>query len=145
MTEPTEKKSAKKSTAAKTAKPAAATDATTPKASSAKASSTKSAAAKTAESKPAEAKPARKRAPAKPKTVTTDAPVAIATTASSDSPAPEQNGAEESTPDVSELIRVRAYLLSRERGGVPGYELEDWLRAEQEFAPRASRQQLSGD
>jgi len=34
---------------------------------------------------------------------------------------------------TEEDIRRRAYELSRERGGEPGHELEDWVRAEQEL------------
>ena len=30
-------------------------------------------------------------------------------------------------------IRIRAYEIYLQRGGQPGHELEDWLRAELEF------------
>jgi hypothetical protein len=51
----------------------------------------------------------------------------------------------ESTGDLGERIRERAYQLYLERGGSPGNELEDWLRAENEErqladAPRPTRQ-----
>jgi hypothetical protein len=36
-----------------------------------------------------------------------------------------------------EAIARRAYELFEARGGVPGHELEDWLRAEAELAQRA--------
>ena len=36
-----------------------------------------------------------------------------------------------------EEIRVRAYELYLERGGVNGHEVEDWLRAEDEVRQRA--------
>jgi len=34
-------------------------------------------------------------------------------------------------------IRRRAYEIYRERGGLPGHELEDWLQAENEFESAA--------
>ena len=34
---------------------------------------------------------------------------------------------------TQEEIRWRAYELSRERGGEPGHELEDWVRAERQL------------
>jgi hypothetical protein len=34
-------------------------------------------------------------------------------------------------------IRRRAYEIYLERGGLPGYELEDWLQAESEFESAA--------
>ena len=36
-----------------------------------------------------------------------------------------------------EQIRIRAYELFEERGGAHGYDLEDWLRAEQEITQKA--------
>lgn len=33
---------------------------------------------------------------------------------------------------VEEAIRQRAFEIYLARGGAPGYELEDWLRAERE-------------
>ena len=33
-----------------------------------------------------------------------------------------------------EAIRTRAYFLFLERGGTPGYELDDWLQAEREHS-----------
>ena len=32
-----------------------------------------------------------------------------------------------------EEIRIRAYEIHLQRGGQPGYELEDWLQAEREL------------
>jgi hypothetical protein len=32
-----------------------------------------------------------------------------------------------------EQIRIRAYEIYLQRGGQPGYELEDWLQAEREL------------
>ncbi len=39
---------------------------------------------------------------------------------------------------VEEAIRQRAYELFEARGGQDGYELEDWLRAEEELSGRKS-------
>ena len=36
-------------------------------------------------------------------------------------------------PSREEEIRIRAYEIYLQRGGQPGYELEDWLQAEREF------------
>jgi len=41
-------------------------------------------------------------------------------------------------PTVEE-IRRRAYLLYLERGGAPGDDFSDWLRAEQELKPKTER------
>jgi Protein of unknown function (DUF2934) len=38
-----------------------------------------------------------------------------------------------------EVIRLRAYEIHLERGGLAGYELDDWLQAERELQ-RAERQ-----
>jgi hypothetical protein len=35
--------------------------------------------------------------------------------------------------DFEEQVRLRAYQLYRERGEVPGFEVEDWLQAESEI------------
>lgn len=42
--------------------------------------------------------------------------------------------------DLTAQIRERAYELSQERGGAPGHENEDWLRAEREVLARHSHQ-----
>jgi hypothetical protein len=34
---------------------------------------------------------------------------------------------------TEEQIRARAYQISRERGGQPGHEIDDWLQAEYEL------------
>jgi hypothetical protein len=34
-----------------------------------------------------------------------------------------------------EKIRIRAYEIYIDRGGEPGHDLDDWLRAEQELEP----------
>ena len=36
-------------------------------------------------------------------------------------------------PSREEEIRIRAYEIYLQRGGQPGYELEDWLQAEREL------------
>jgi hypothetical protein len=41
---------------------------------------------------------------------------------------------------VEDEIRVRAYELYEERGRMPGFEHEDWLRAEHEVLSRRSQQ-----
>jgi Protein of unknown function (DUF2934) len=59
--------------------------------------------------------------------------------------APIQSHAEDTsaihTPSREE-IRLRAYEISLERGGLPGSELDDWLQAERELVravpPKAS-------
>ena len=33
-------------------------------------------------------------------------------------------------------IRIRAYEICLQRGGQPGYELEDWLQAERELTSK---------
>ena len=35
-----------------------------------------------------------------------------------------------------EQIRIRAYEIYIERGGQPGYDLDDWLQAERELEPK---------
>jgi Protein of unknown function (DUF2934) len=45
--------------------------------------------------------------------------------------------------DLAAQIRERAYQLSQERGGAPGHENEDWLRAEREVIARQSHQQTA--
>ena len=41
---------------------------------------------------------------------------------------------------IEDRIRVRAYELYERRGKVDGYDLEDWLQAEQEILPRSVTQ-----
>jgi hypothetical protein len=48
-----------------------------------------------------------------------------------------------STVDLTSQIRERAYQLFQERGSIPGYEHEDWLRAEREVLGRQDRQQTA--
>ncbi len=43
--------------------------------------------------------------------------------------------------DLDAQIRQRAYELYQERGGAPGYETEDWTRAEREVRNRLSKAQ----
>jgi hypothetical protein len=71
---------------------------------------------------------------------------AAAPTVTDEPVAPQQavlgDGRAESTPDdidAYEFIRTRAYHLFRERGGAPGYELEDWVRAEREYRDHSGR------
>ncbi len=40
---------------------------------------------------------------------------------------------------IEDAIRRRAYELYVHRGGEPGRDLEDWLRAEEELAQKKSR------
>lgn len=42
-------------------------------------------------------------------------------------------------PPTHEEIALRAYEIHLERGGAPGYALEDWLRAESELMERNSK------
>jgi len=54
---------------------------------------------------------------------------------------PATNGSTSSngTPDLSELIRQRAYELYLERGSEDGHAAEDWLRAEAEVRDQKER------
>ncbi len=57
-------------------------------------------------------------------------------------PAPIQFHAQDTSADHSprpEEIRLRAYEIYIERGGVPGNELDDWLQAEGELESAALR------
>ncbi len=47
-------------------------------------------------------------------------------------PTANGNTASNGQPDLSDLIRQRAYELYLERGGEDGHAAEDWLRAEAE-------------
>lgn len=48
-----------------------------------------------------------------------------------------------SSPDLEAKIRERAYQLYQERGSTPGFENEDWFRAEREILARQSHQQTA--
>lgn len=53
-----------------------------------------------------------------------------------------QSRAEDTSPNHTpsrEEIRLRAYEIYLERGGVPGNELDDWLQAEGELESAALR------
>jgi hypothetical protein len=41
--------------------------------------------------------------------------------------------------DVEERIRERAYFFYEERGGVDGYDVEDWFRAEADVLSEIAR------
>lgn len=41
-------------------------------------------------------------------------------------------------PEVFEEIRFRAYQLWEQRGGVHGFDVQDWLQAEQEIIAKYS-------
>ncbi|HEY8158601.1 MAG TPA: DUF2934 domain-containing protein [Methylobacter sp.] len=47
----------------------------------------------------------------------------------------EENSAPICLPDRDAKIAELAYYKAESRGFAPGYELEDWLQAEQEFLP----------
>ena len=53
-------------------------------------------------------------------------------TGSSSSPTSKKSRTAKSTP-TREEIALRAYQIYLERGGTPGHELEDWIRAEHEL------------
>jgi hypothetical protein len=52
--------------------------------------------------------------------------------------APIQSHAEDNHSPSREEIRLRAYEIYLERGGLPGNELDDWLQAERELERAAS-------
>lgn len=45
----------------------------------------------------------------------------------------QQTLSRHTSTDLEEQIRLRAYQLYKDRGEVPGYEIEDWLQAEAEI------------
>jgi hypothetical protein len=45
----------------------------------------------------------------------------------------------ESTPELLERIRVRAYELFEQRGRHEGHEVEDWLQAEAEVLQQTTK------
>jgi len=49
---------------------------------------------------------------------------------------PAEKRAKSSPQPTREDIERRAYEIYLERGGVEGYEMEDWLQAEQELQQR---------
>ena len=49
----------------------------------------------------------------------------------------------ESKSSAEEQIRMRAYELYRERGGIRGDDLSDWLRAEREYLERSASDHAS--
>jgi len=51
--------------------------------------------------------------------------------------------ASSSSVDLTAQIRERAYQLSQERGGAPGHENEDWLKAEREVLAERNHQQTA--
>jgi hypothetical protein len=85
----------------------------------------------------------RRAAPRKPGTSRTDASAAPKTPVQSKempaSPAPRREPpSEQPAPeDVRRRIEMAAYLRAKQRGFAPGYELEDWLKAEAEVKDRA--------
>jgi len=54
-------------------------------------------------------------------------------------PAANGNTSRNGAPDLSELIRQRAYELYLERGSEDGHAAEDWLRAEEEVRAEKER------
>jgi hypothetical protein len=52
--------------------------------------------------------------------------------------APQGESVKTSAADSPRLeeIRIRAYEIYIERGGQPGYDLDDWLQAERELEPK---------
>lgn len=51
-------------------------------------------------------------------------------------PAPQTNQITQSTSELQEQIRRRAYELYEQRGRDDGHELDDWLTAESELAQK---------
>ena len=49
-------------------------------------------------------------------------------------PAPQTNQITQSTSEIQEQIRRRAYELYEQRGRDDGHELDDWLLAKSELA-----------
>ena len=50
----------------------------------------------------------------------------------------EANPSAADSPRLEE-IRIRAYEIYMERGGQPGFDLDDWLQAERELEPKVRR------
>ena len=53
-------------------------------------------------------------------------------------PATQTNQITQSTSELQEQIRRRAYELYEQRGRNDGYELSDWLQAESELTQQTS-------
>ncbi len=58
-------------------------------------------------------------------------------------PSPVSTMSANSSIDVEAKIRQRAYELYAERGYIPGFEEEDWLKAEREIVNRSGVRQQS--
>ncbi len=58
-------------------------------------------------------------------------------------PSPVSTMSSASTTDVEARIRQRAYELYAERGYTPGFDEEDWFKAEREVLSRPSARQQS--
>ena len=65
-------------------------------------------------------------------------------TAKSSSSALKKERAAKSAPTQEDIAR-RAYEIYLERGGAPGHELEDWTRAEREFAQKNGHERRKGE
>ena len=88
----------------------------------------------------------RRAAPRKPGTGRTDARTGTAAAAQPPvqarempaSPAPrrEPQSEQPASEDIRRRIEMAAYLRAKQRGFTPGYELEDWLKAETEVKNR---------
>lgn len=50
------------------------------------------------------------------------------------------NGASQFDPKIEEEIRLRAYELYLERGGLHGFDQEDWRQAEEEILSKYQRE-----
>jgi len=58
-------------------------------------------------------------------------------------PVPEKKRSAENSTSEEEEIRIRAYELFQERGEQPGYDAEDWLRAEDEVRNKHTRRKAA--
>ncbi|HEX2666454.1 MAG TPA: DUF2934 domain-containing protein [Candidatus Acidoferrum sp.] len=65
-------------------------------------------------------------------------------TAKSSSSALKKAQVAKSAPTQDEIAR-RAYEIYLERGGAPGYELEDWTRAERELVQKNGQVRRKGE
>lgn len=65
-------------------------------------------------------------------------------TGKSSSSALKKVRAPKSAPTQKEIAQ-RAYAIYLERGGTPGHELEDWIRAERELAQKNGRLRRKGE
>jgi hypothetical protein len=84
----------------------------------------------------------RRAAPRKPGTSRTDAtaapkaPVQAREMPASGSPREARPSEQPAPEDMRRRIEMAAYLRAKQRGFTPGYELEDWLKAEAEVKDR---------